>query len=501
MKNLFALFIFAAITFIAAAQPAFIKKDIDKYITTEMKRWNVPGLAVVVVKDGKVAYMKGFGYRDLDKKLPVDENTLFMIASNSKLFTGTAIAMLAQNKKLNLNDRIIKYFPDFKLNNDTTTALVTIKDMLSHRIGTKTFQGDFTFYSSSISRSDIMYKMRYLKPSMNFRESYGYCNSCFLTAGEVIPKVTGISWEQFVQDSIINIAGMKNTYALLKNLDKQPNISKPYTNAFTGNLEAIRYDDWDNLAPAASVISNVNDLSKWLLLQLDSGKVNGKRAISWNAIQATRDINIVTGSRKSSILPQHIRGYGLGLFVADYNGRQIYWHTGGAGGMLSGVCFVPEENLGIAILTNQDNQSLFEALRYQILDAYTGVKYVNRSEQFFDGFLEGEKQQQDSIAKWKSETTDLDIVQARQYSGSYTNEVYGKIDISLKANQFIISFPGHQNLSATLSPTKDGQFLLEYNNIEYGVYKTNFKKDGSKLLLEIKMNPFIEQDSYWFEKE
>ena len=306
MKNLFTLFIFTAITFVATAQPAFIKKDIDKYITTEMKRWNVPGLAVVVVKDGKVAYMKGFGYRDLDKKLPVDENTLFMIASNSKLFTGTAIAMLAQNKKLNLNDRIIKYFPDFKLYNDTTTALVTIKDMLSHRIGTKTFQGDFTFYSSSISRSDIMYKMRFLKPSMNFRESYGYCNSCFLTAGEIIPKVTGTNWEQFVQDSIINIAGMKNTYALLKNLDKQPNISKPYTNAFTGKLEAIRYDDWDNLAPAASIISNVNDLSKWLMLQLDSGKVNGKRAISWNAIQATRDINIVTGSRKSSVLPQHL---------------------------------------------------------------------------------------------------------------------------------------------------------------------------------------------------
>jgi CubicO group peptidase (beta-lactamase class C family) len=192
--------------------------------------------------------------------------------------------------------------------------------------------------------------MRLLKPSGIFRQDYGYCNSCFLTAGEIVPKVTGRQWENFVEDSIIGPLEMKSTQALSTGIAQKPNVAIPYTTSFTGNLTQVPYDNWNNLAPAASIVSNVSDLSHWLLMQLDSGRYNGRRILPFEVLLKTRDVNITTGSRKSTLLPVHFRGYGLGLNAADYNGRAIYWHTGGAAGMVSNVCFVPEERLGIAIL-------------------------------------------------------------------------------------------------------------------------------------------------------
>src|ERR1700752_1502718 len=186
-----------------AQTPSFITDSLESYIRQGMKDWQVPGLALVIVKDGKVVVAKGFGVKDIRSGEPVDENTLFMIASNTKLFTATALAQLEYDHKLSLDDKVPKYLPYFQLYDPVSTQLVSIRDILSHRIGTKTFQGDFTFWNSHLSRSEIMQRMRLLKPVAQFRQDYGYCNSCFLTAGEVVPKVTGIPWEQYVQDSIL----------------------------------------------------------------------------------------------------------------------------------------------------------------------------------------------------------------------------------------------------------------------------------------------------------
>lgn len=261
---------------ILAQAPSFIKDSLDSYIQKGLKDWDVPGLAIVIVKDGNVIVQKGYGVKNISTKAPVDENTLFMIASNTKLFTGTALALLEQRGQLKLNDKITKFFPNYRLWDKTSTELVTVRDMLTHRIGTKTFQGDFTFWNTKLNRSEIMNRMRLLKPSQEFRQDYGYCNSCFLTAGEVIPKVTGKSWEAFVEDSIVKPLQMTNTMVLSTSIDKQPNVATPYTTNYTGTLQKVPYDNWNNLAPAASIVSNVKDLSNWLQMQLDSGRLNGK---------------------------------------------------------------------------------------------------------------------------------------------------------------------------------------------------------------------------------
>jgi CubicO group peptidase (beta-lactamase class C family) len=501
-KILFGLFAVAALA-VKAQTPSFMTDSLDSYIAKGLKDWQVPGLSIVVVKDGKVVVQKGYGVKNIATKEPVDENTLFMIASNTKLFTGMALAQLEQQKKLSIDDKITKFFPNYSLYDKAVTQMATVRDLLAHRIGTKTFQGDFTFWNTNLTRQQIMDRMRLLKPSSIFRQDYGYCNSCYLTAGQVVEKITGTTWEQYVTDSMLKPLGMLNSYTVSAGMAQRNNVASPYSTSFTDKLNPVPYDNWDNLGPAASIISNVKDLANWLLFQLDSGRHNGKRIMPFSVLQRTRDINIMTGSRRSSAFPIHFRGYGLGLFGADYNGRQIYWHTGGAAGMVSNVCFVPEERLGIAILTNNDNQNFFECLRYQILDAYLGMPYVNRSQQQLQGFNQGQAEQVQQVAAWKTRTgKTAPALPLAAYAGTYTHPLYGSIGIAQNGNALQVRFNTHPTLAAALTYMDNGEWLLEYNNIEYGIFATKFTVSGKAVKsVEIKANDFVEYDPYTFIKK
>ena len=482
---------------------SFVRDSLDSYISQGMKDWDIPGLAIVIVKDGKVVTMKGYGISDLDTRSPVNENTLFMIASNTKLFTGTALANLEAQGRLSLDDKVTRYFPGYALYDKESTALLSIRDLLCHRIGTKTFQGDFTFWNSTLSRQQIMDKMRLLKPVSGFRETFGYCNSCFLTAGQIIPGVTGISWEKYVQDSLLDRLAMARTSTISAAITTMNNVAKPYTNSYTGSLKQVPYDQWDNLGPAASIISCVSDLSHWLQFQLDSGRYNGRRIIPFAVLQKTRDVNTIVSSRRSKILPVHFRGYGLGLFACDYNGRQVYWHTGGAGGMVSNVCFVPEERLGIAILTNNDNQDFFEMLRYQLLDAYLGVPFVNRSQQALPEFRRERKDQLQQIAAWKQRVKGVSpSLPLAGYAGEYENELYGSMTIRQQGRSLQLRFNGHANLTAKLDYMDHDEWLLQYDNIEYGIFAVKFRVNNREAAsLDIRANEFIESDPYTFTKK
>ena len=345
--------------------------------------------------------------------------------------------------------------------------------------------------------------MRLLKPSRHFRQDFGYCNSCFLTAGQVIPAVTGISWENFVQTKLLDPLNMNHTLILSTGIAQQADVATPYTTSYSRKLNKVPYDNWNNLAPAASIVSSVSDLSHWLLMQLDSGRYEGRQVLPWAAIQKTRDINTIINSRKSATLPTHFTGYGLGLFVGDYAGRQLYWHTGGAGGMVSNVCFVPEERLGIAILTNNDNQSFFEALRYQILDSYLGVPYVNRSRKSLAGFQKTANAQINEIDHWREEIKgNKPELSLSSYTGVYSNPLYGTITVEQQKNQLRINFNTKPDLSATLDYLDHGDWLLTYNNIEYGIFTVRFAiADGKVSSLTTKQNPFVEYDPYLFTKE
>ncbi|MBU2046790.1 MAG: serine hydrolase, partial [Bacteroidetes bacterium] len=468
-------------TSLFAQQPTFITDSLDQYIKTGIKDWDIPGLAIAIVKDGKPVMIKGYGVKDMKTNAPVDENTLFMIASNSKLFTGTSIANLAYQKKLSLNDPITKYFPNFSIYDKNASALLTVKDLMGHKLGTKTFQGDFTFWDSNLSSEEIMNRMKLMKPIYPFRQDFGYCNSCFLTAGEVIPKVTNETWNQYVENNILKPLGMNNTYTVHAGMSQRVNVSKPYTNQFTGVVTEIPYDNVDNLGPAASMISNVSDLSKWLMLQLDSGKYEGKQILPWPVLRMTRDVNTALSSRKNG--ETHFTDYGLGVFEADDAGKQVYWHTGGAFGFVSNVCFVPELNLGISILTNMDNQSFFELLRHQILNAYLGKPYQNLSKDALSGY---QKTKADDIEKLKTfqarvgkEKTELAL---SAYAGTYHHPLYGDITITTSGKDLRVDMKTTQNLTAKMQYMDKDEWLMTYSNLGYGIYATKFKIEKGKVI-------------------
>jgi len=488
---------------LCAQTPSFITDSLDSYIQTGMKEWQVPGLALVIVKDGKVVVMKGYGVKDTASKQPVDEHTLFMIASNTKLFTATALAQLEYDKKLSLDDKITKYYPDFQLYDPTSTQLVSIKDMLCHRIGTKTFQGDFTFWNSLLTREEIMHKMRLLKPIHPFRQDFGYCNSCVMTAGQIIPKVTGESWDNYVQDSLLSPLRMNQTYTSITRVPAGVKLAQPYTTSFSGMLHTVPLDQWDNLGPAAALISNVSDLSHWLMCQLDSGRYDGQRVLPFGVLLRTRDINTILSSRKRAGVPTHVSGYALGVESYDYAGREVYWHTGGAGGMVSVVCFIPEEKLGMAILTNNDNQDLFVLLRRQIIDAYLGLPYHNYSEEGFRDFSRLMADTLRTIDAWKVRVKgNAPELPLPAYAGHYTNPLYGSQDVRPAGNGLAATFNGHAHLTAKLRYMDNGEWLLEYDNILYGIFSTKFKISGGKVVgLETKQSDFVEVDPYEFTKE
>jgi len=426
-----------------------------------------------------------------------------MIASNTKLFTGTMLATLASRGKLSLNDPVQKFFPWYNLYDSIDGSIVTVRDMLSHRIGTKTFQGDFTFWNSTLTSEQIMRKMRLLKPSGIFRQDFGYCNSCFLTAGMIGAQVAGMDWEKYIQDSLLVPLEMTESVPVSRGCATLENIATPYTTSFTGHLAKVPYDEWDNLGPAASIISTVKDLSHWLECQLNNGTYQNKQVIPASAVMMTRDMNSIVSSRPSSMLPMHFRGYGLGVFEGDYNGKQIFWHTGGAAGMVSNVCFVPEEKLGIAILTNNDNQSFFEALRYQLLNAYLGGDYHNFSELFLSGFRSGMKEQLAEIDSMKSRAAngkpDLPL---GEYAGTYNNQLYGSLSITPADGKLHVRFNTHAHLTATLSPMDHGEWLLAYENIEYGIFPVKFTVEGKSVRsLLVRMNDFVEMDPYMFTRQ
>ncbi|WP_128544680.1 serine hydrolase [Larkinella soli] len=501
LSLLFFAFFLSPVTF-AQTPPAFLTDSLDAYIARGMKEWEIPGLAVAVVKDGKVVVSKGYGVREAGKSELVDENTLFLIASNTKLFTGTALATLEEEKKLSLNDRVTRYLPGYALYDPHATQLVTLRDLLCHRLGTKTFQGDFTFWDSNLSRAEVIRRMRLLKPTGQFRQDYGYCNSGFVTAGEVLAKVTGQPWEQYVERQILKPLGMTNTYMLTSGVADRPNVARPYTTSF-GPLNRIPYDNVDNLGPAGSMVSCVKDLTKWLLMQLDSGRYEGKRILPWSVIQKTRDGNILVNSRASRRYPTHFAAYGLGVFMTDYNGKQVYWHTGGAFGFVTNTCFVPEAGLGISILTNQDNQSFFEALRYQILDAYLNVPYTDRSRTARALTLpqiKEEKEQvaalQERVARKKRPSRPL-----AAYAGTYGNELYGTIRISTEGDALKVTFENHPTLTARLDYMDGEEFRLTYSNQAFGIFPAKFTTGGNAVeAVEIKASDFVEYDPYTFTK-
>ncbi|HQF41722.1 MAG TPA: serine hydrolase domain-containing protein, partial [Ignavibacteriaceae bacterium] len=251
MKKLFlsiCVLIFSASVIFSQTNPPFITDSLDNYVLRGMKNWQIPGMAVLIVKDGKVVLSKGYGVKELGKDDLVNENTLFLIGSNTKAFTGTALALLEKEGKLKLDDKVIKYLPDLKMKDPWVTKELNLTDIVTHRMGYETFQGDFMFWASDLTSDEVIQKLGETTPKYDFRTKYGYTNSGYAIAGKVIQKVSGLSWSDFVKEKIFKPLKMDRTVALSVDFSKSDNVAKPHTMA-NDKLIVLPFENIDNMAP------------------------------------------------------------------------------------------------------------------------------------------------------------------------------------------------------------------------------------------------------------
>ncbi|HVW63279.1 MAG TPA: serine hydrolase, partial [Puia sp.] len=480
--------------------PSFLRDSLDSYVEKALADWEIPGAAVCVVKDGKVVIMKAYGVKELGRPEKVDTNTLFMIGSNTKAFTATALAMLDADKKLSLDDKVTKWLPEFKLDNKPAGEQAIIRDLLCHRLGFMTFQGDFTYWTSNLTRDQVIEKMSHIKAVYPFRTTWGYTNAAFLTAGQIIPKACGLPWEQFIKDSLFIPLGMTHSLALSKDLPAAPDKCAPYTMA-DGRLIKIPYCSIDNLAPAGSISSCVSDMSKWVIMLLDRGNYKGRQVVPASAIAQTRWPHSILGNGGHPYNESHFALYGLGWMLQEYDGRKIVSHTGGVNGFVTSVTLVPEENLGIVVLTNTDQNSLYEALKWEILDAWLKLPYRNYSNRYLQRTL-GERETEAKTDKAYRDSIALRLSPAlpvAAYTGRYTSDVYGDMQVALRNGELHMEFSHHPNMYARLDPLGGNRFYATFSDPEFSKAVFPFNVEAGKVRsVTVKVADFVEYTPYEF---
>ena len=484
-------------------QPDFIKNELDNYVNKAIEKWNVPGLAIAIVKDGKVVVSKGYGVLELGQKKKVDKNTVFMIASNTKAFVGTSLALLEYENKCSLDDKLTKWVPSFRMNNPLFTNEVNITDVLTHRLGLSTFQGDFMYFYSNLSNEDVYSKFPILKPENSFRTNYGYCNAGYFWAGECIKGITGISWDKYVQQMILTPLEMNNTQVLSINISKKDNVASAHT-LQNGELKVFPHTNIDVIGPAASICSSVEDMSHWLIAQTNDGQYNGKKIIPLDVIKNTRKPRIYKGNAFNSFNKTNYSLYGLGWGMQDYETVEIISHSGGILGFVTEVAIVPELNLGIVVLSNSDENWLYEAIRWEIIDSYLGLPYRDYSSTYHKYFAYSQKKKNDNITNLRDSVklSSGPKIGLNAFEGRYNNEMYGNLEIIKEENQLKIIFEHHTDLDATLDHLIDNRFVCTYYPSRMGVHVFPFiVVDGKVKGFQLKVANRLEYTNYDFVKE
>jgi len=463
----FCLFLFLPAAASAQSLEAKIR-EIDAYAEKARLAWNVPGMAVTVVKDGRVVLAKGYGLREIGRPEKVDEHTLYAIASNSKAFTTAMLAMLADEKKLSWNDPVSRHLPEFQMPDPYVTRELTVRDLVSHRSGLGTFSGDLLWYQTNYSSDEILRRVRFLKPVNGFRAAYGYQNLMFIAAGRVLEKVTGRSWAENVRERILGPLGMTDTRTSVTEFRPGDNVASPH-NELEGKLRVVAYDNVDNAAAAAALNSSVADLSAWLRLQLGRGAFEGKRLFSerqsWEMWQPQIAIPVSDASMKSNPT-RHFSLYGLGWAVSDYQGRKVVGHGGGLDGMISQTSMMPEEGIGIAVLTNSET-GLASALVSKAYDVLLGVAPPR---DWSAEALERAKASAETAAAERAKILAARVDGTKPslsldgYAATYTCPLYGDVAIAKEGEGLVLRMVPAANLTADLEHWHYDTFRIHWRD-------------------------------------
>jgi len=464
LTKLASLALLASATFNSWAQ--INTTDLEEVINTSMTRFDVPGMAVAVVQDDKVVFAKGFGTSNLNTNAKVNKDTLFGIASNTKAFTSAALAKLVDEGKLSWDDRVIDHLPEFRLYDSYVTREMRVRDLLSHRSGLGLGQGDLMIWpSTDKSIEDILAGLQYLKPASSFRSQYAYNNLMFVTAGEVVARVSGMSWNDYIEKNILQPLHMDNSRAGFSRIPKSNKNWAIGHIPMDGKLNPFFVNYLEDFRGAGAIASSVNDMSQWLLTQLAGGKMpSGEQLFSEKQQAQMWHPHITSMASKSAYEAYHqqFRGYGLGWSIEDYHGFKKLGHGGGILGMVSQVTLLPEKKLGIVILSNQQAFSALSAVTHEVLEDALELEDKDWVEELAKKHF-ASKQKAYANAKPDTPADYQPQLPNINYTGTLHDDWYGDVIIEQLDGKLRIDFTHTKRLKGTLEHYTGNTFIVKWD--------------------------------------
>jgi len=458
----------------AGAAPAVaVPPGLDAAVARIMKAFEVPGLALAVVKDGRVVWAKGYGVRRLGDPAPVDARTLFGIASNTKVFTATALGLLVEEGKLAWDAPVVDYLPWFMMYDAYVTREITVRDLLVHRSGLGLGAGDLLWWpESTYDRRDVARRLRYIKPATSFRSAYAYDNVLYLVAGEVIQAVSGRTWEDFVAERILKRIGMTGSNVRHSAAGDAGNVAAPHARV-EGAVRPVAPFTSDNTNPAGGINSGAEDMARWMLVRLNRGKLADGTALysERTARQIETPVTIVPNpapAAELAALRSNFSAYALGLGVRDYRGQRVLSHTGGLPGYVSQVTLLPERNLGIAVLTNAESTEAFAALTWQIIDHDLGAPPTDWTAAYLK--LKARQDAETAAALGRSSSarnaSSRPSLPLAGYAGTYTDAWYGDVVLAEENGHLVMRFTRTAALVGDLEHWQYDTFIARWRDRE-----------------------------------
>lgn len=499
-----------ATTVAAAAAVPVQLQDFDAYMADTLKTFRVPGIAVAIVKDGKVVLARGYGVRELSKPATVDADTLFAIASNTKAFTAAALQMLADEGKLDMDGRVIDYLPGFRMSDPYVTREMRVRDLLAHRSGLSLGAGDLLYWPpTSYSTADVVKRLAEVPIKHSFRGHYAYDNILFAVATEVIEKVSGQRYADFIRQHLFQPVGMDESLIDMTYLKPGMDVATGHAPYDFKDIKPVPPMAWLNDPGAGGIYASVNDLAKWMNVQLAGGKLpDGKTLFSAKSHHEmwTMLTPIPVGKppipELAPLTPQFY-GYGEGWFLSDYRGQKLVWHTGGWPGFVSRLTLVPGTDLGVVVLTNQQSGAAFNAVTYRVLDAYLNAAHKTDWVAVYDKAVkQGEANADTSWAKHEAarDKHSKPSLPLASYADTYRDPWYGDIVVGEEGGKLRLRFSHTKQLVGTLTPWQHDTFIVRWDDrsLDADAF-VNFALDDDGHVREMRMQPISPLTDFSFD--
>lgn len=501
----------APVAVATAAQPALPAQlqDFSAYMDSVRKQFDVPGIAVAIVKDGQVVMEQGFGVREQGKPEPVDARTLFAIASNTKAFTAASLQMLAEEGKLNMDDRVIDHLPWFQMSDPYVTREMRVRDLLAHRSGLGLGAGDLLYWPpTAYSTKEVVQRLRNVPLATSFRSAYAYDNILFAVATLVIEQVSGQGYADFVRERIFKPVGMDESLVDMTALKPGMDVAMGHAEFNFTELKPVPPMAWSNNSGAGGIYASVHDLAKWMNVQLAGGKLpDGKPLFSedsqkqmWSMLIPIK-INEPPVPELKDTRP-NFAGYGEGWSLSDYRGQRLVWHTGGWPGMVSRLTLVPELKLGVVVLTNQESGAAFNAVTYRVLDAYMGHDKKDWVAAYAAAVKKSQGGADDS---WKKHLAARDknskpSLSLASYAGTFRDPWYGDIVVSQQGGKLRLKFSKTAQLVGTMEAWQHDTFVVRWDDraLNADAFVT-YALDADGKVRDVRMQPISPLTDFSFD--